>query len=98
MGRHGRWPQSFPDIKKCKENIGKDVRLTLRSGVVITGQLYRVERVELRAPSTIIVVRVQEGSFAYISRRGVICEKLERIKSRFIEKYEYLWEVESGQE
>ena len=98
MGRHGRWPQSFPDIKKCKENIGKDVRLTLRSGVVITGQLYRVERVELRAPSTIIVVRVREGSFAYISRKGTTCQKLERIKSRFIEKYEYLWEVEDGQE
>ena len=97
MGRHGRWPQSFPDIKKCKENIGKDVRLTLRSGIVITGQLYAIERVELRAPSTIIVVRVQEGSFAYISRKGVTCQKLERIKSRFIVKYEYLWEVEGGQ-
>jgi len=97
MGRHGRWPQSFPDIKKCKENIGKDVRLTLRSGVVITGQLYAIERVELRAPSTIIVVRLQEGKFAYTAGRGHVCQTLERIKSRFIVKYEYLWEVEDGQ-
>ena len=84
----------YADIEKCKNNIGKDVRLTTRKGQVVEGTLWEVVYPEKWGDGKSIAICVKEWNrgLQRLTPRASPVGVVRFVHARFIVKFEYLWE------
>jgi hypothetical protein len=92
-GNVARPRNPMADIKKCERNIGKDVRLTMRSGTIIEGTIWSIFYPVYKDGKSIgIHVRVWDSGLASKNRHGLPSGLVIPVHARFVAKFEYLWE------
>jgi hypothetical protein len=96
--RRGRFKVPTEDLKKCEANKGKDVRITLRSGLVYTGMIWSTSPSHVGGSDPILTLRIWGAGLRATTRNGVVGGAKQPFKAASIVKFEYLWEVEEDED
>lgn len=99
----GRSKVPFADLDKCHRNKGKDVRITLASGLVLEGTIWKVLRSKGRGLDPSLHIKIWDGGLAGKNRHGRPSGMVQPLRASSIVKFEYLWEeaidvFQSGEE
>jgi len=88
----GRSKVPYEDLAKCKRNKGKDVRVTLASGLVYEGTIWNVLMPKKNGLDPSLHIKIWNGGLASKNRRGMPSGIIQPFRASSIIRFEYLWE------